>query len=237
MEVKFSAYPFFGPPLLHTVVNKDLVELLLNKGLESRKRNLDNTSRLVGEIDHEYFYEDFDEWFSPKFKIYMTSYLEAVEERANNSFDWLKHEARKYNIPIEDSRIKWTLDDLWINFQKQFEYNPRHGHTADFSFVIYVRIPKEIWEENKLHNHKRIENLKLPLDEREHGYPNHQGPGTITFSYGEHLPFNIMNITRIPSVGEMFIFPSWLYHTVAPFKSDVERISVSGNISVSITGK
>ena len=29
----------------------------------------------------------------------------------------------------------------------------------------------------------------------------------------------------------MFIFPAWLKHYVAPFKSDVERISVSGNIA------
>ena len=29
----------------------------------------------------------------------------------------------------------------------------------------------------------------------------------------------------------MFIFPAWLKHFVAPFKSDVQRISVSGNIS------
>ena len=28
----------------------------------------------------------------------------------------------------------------------------------------------------------------------------------------------------------MFIFPAWLKHWVAPFKSDVTRISVSGNV-------
>jgi len=28
----------------------------------------------------------------------------------------------------------------------------------------------------------------------------------------------------------MWIFPASLYHSVPPFKSDVERISVSGNI-------
>ena len=28
----------------------------------------------------------------------------------------------------------------------------------------------------------------------------------------------------------MFIFPAWLKHWVSPFKSDCERISVSGNV-------
>jgi hypothetical protein len=28
----------------------------------------------------------------------------------------------------------------------------------------------------------------------------------------------------------MFIFPAWLKHYVAPYKSDVTRISVSGNV-------
>ena len=37
--------------------------------------------------------------------------------------------------------------------------------------------------------------------------------------------------SHFPEVGDLFIFPAWLKHYVAPFKADVERISVSGNIS------
>ena len=33
---------------------------------------------------------------------------------------------------------------------------------------------------------------------------------------------------------DLFIFPAWLKHYVAPFKSDVERISVSGNIASNV---
>jgi len=32
----------------------------------------------------------------------------------------------------------------------------------------------------------------------------------------------------------MFVFPSWLKHYVAPFYSDVTRISVSGNVANSV---
>ena len=37
-----------------------------------------------------------------------------------------------------------------------------------------------------------------------------------------------------PKEGDMLIFPAWLKHYVAPFYSDVTRISVSGNIASSI---
>ena len=33
-----------------------------------------------------------------------------------------------------------------------------------------------------------------------------------------------------PEVGDMFIFPAALKHWVIPFKSDVVRVSVSGNV-------
>ena len=32
----------------------------------------------------------------------------------------------------------------------------------------------------------------------------------------------------------MFIFPAWLKHYVAPFYSDVTRVSVSGNVASSV---
>ena len=32
----------------------------------------------------------------------------------------------------------------------------------------------------------------------------------------------------------MFIFPAWVKHYVAPFYSDVTRISVSGNVATAV---
>ena len=34
----------------------------------------------------------------------------------------------------------------------------------------------------------------------------------------------------MPEENDMFIFPAWLKHYVAPYKSNVTRISVSGNV-------
>ena len=60
---------------------------------------------------------------------------------------------------------------------------------------------------------------------------NNLGPGMIEFDYGADLPFNISSFSYLPDVGDLFIFPAWLKHHVFAFKSDVERISVSGNIN------
>ena len=82
------------------------------------------------------------------------------------------------------------------------------------AFVIYLQVPKEIAEENKKTRYKH----------------NNSGPGMINFIYGEGLPYCIKHYSVLPSAKDIYIFPAWLTHFVDSFKSDVERISVSGNI-------
>ena len=38
----------------------------------------------------------------------------------------------------------------------------------------------------------------------------------------------------MPKTKDMWIFPAWCKHFVAPFRSDVTRISVSGNVTDSV---
>ena len=63
------------------------------------------------------------------------------------------------------------------------------------------------------------------------GVHNNDGPGKIVFEHGVDMPFSIGQFNRLPEVGDIIIFPAWLTHYVHAFKSDVERISVSGNIN------
>ena len=56
------------------------------------------------------------------------------------------------------------------------------------------------------------------------------GPGGIQFIYGNGPRDCITYMSFFPEEGDMFIFPAWLKHWVAPFKSDCIRISVSGNV-------
>tara|TARA_R100000773_G_C4189027_1_gene95616 strand:+ start:42 stop:704 length:663 start_codon:yes stop_codon:yes gene_type:complete len=108
-------------------------------------------------------------------------------------------------------RPEYVLSALWINHQKANEYNPPHDHDGKLSFVIYLQIPDELKKENKEYVGKSC------------------GPGGIEFVYGDGPREAITYMSHFPEEGEMFIFPAWLKHWVAPFKSDCTRISVSGN--------
>tara|TARA_Y100000310_G_scaffold203752_1_gene204009 strand:- start:267 stop:536 length:270 start_codon:yes stop_codon:yes gene_type:complete len=55
------------------------------------------------------------------------------------------------------------------------------------------------------------------------------GPGIISFMYGEEQKGIRTGHGITPALNELWIFPASLRHCVPPFKSDVERISVSGN--------
>ena len=117
--------------------------------------------------------------------------------------------------------ICWSMEMAWINFQQKNEYNPPHNHPCDLSFVAFLQVPKEIGEEYKA------------IPEIEHG----KGPGILYFNYGEQLPFSVKSFGKLPERGDLFLFPGWLMHHVHDFKSDVERISVSGNVNFEVVTK
>ena len=101
---------------------------------------------------------------------------------------------------------------MWINYQKPNDYNPPHDHDGKLSFVTYLQIPKELKKENKKYTGKSC------------------GPGGIQFLYGNGPRDCITYMSFMPEENDMFIFPAWLKHYVAPYKSNVTRISVSGNV-------
>tara|TARA_Y100001951_G_scaffold74088_1_gene61056 strand:+ start:1218 stop:1847 length:630 start_codon:yes stop_codon:yes gene_type:complete len=194
-------FPYWGPFVCKLQVEQEMVDILLEKGKESREKNLDHRSKLAGMIDNEYYYEDYEDWFVPRFTKYIDTYIDGVEEYHNNAF--------------KSPPISWNLTTPWINYQKAKEYNPPHHHDGDLSFVVYLQVPDEIKKEN----------------EKMQGVHNNTGPGMINFDYGiVELPFSISTYFELPEVRDLYIFPAWLTHHVFAFKADVERISVSANI-------
>jgi hypothetical protein len=114
------------------------------------------------------------------------------------------------------------IPDLWVNYQKKYEFNPLHDHGGDLSFIIYLDIPYSMEEEI---NQPHSVNSYIP-----------QPPG-LYFAYtsSEQRLSNTIKVHKIPVdkkwVNTMVLFPSGLQHYVTPFyTSDNYRISVSGNI-------
>ena len=111
---------------------------------------------------------------------------------------------------------EYLVTTMWVNFMKRHEYNPPHDHADQLSFVIFLKVPEEITKEQ--------------LD----FVGKSGGPGSLSFLYGEGNRQAITYQSIHPKEGDMFIFPAWLKHYVAPFYSDVTRISVSGNVANSV---
>ena len=116
---------------------------------------------------------------------------------------------------LDNITVEYAMTSLWINYMKSGDYNPPHTHSDDLSFVIFLAVPEELTQEQ--------------LDYEGQG----SGPGTLEFKYGEQSkPAWATTIACVkPVVGDIYIFPSLLQHTVLPYKSDVTRISVSGNLN------
>jgi hypothetical protein len=201
----------FGPLLGKTIIKEELRLELLETGII---QTMDARKDLVGHIENEKDYSiELRKTFEPKIMEYIDDYIQSASNEKN----------------LIKSKYKSILNSLWINRQIESEHNPPHHHRdGQISFVIYLDFPKEI-------------QMEKPLYKDLH-------PGSIQFFYGLindiHTDYNnntfikkilspIDSIMHIPVTGEMFIFPSYLMHYVSPFYTKgIERISVSGNISI-----
>ena len=142
--------------------------------------------------------------FLPYLAPLLGVYDEAVRNRYHDA------EKRRKNPP------EYFLTSLWVNFQKRHEFNPPHDHSGTLSFVIFLQVPPEITAEQKSYVGDGV------------------GPGSLEFFYGEGNRQAITSYLVPPVEKEMYIFPSWLKHYVAPFFSNVTRVSVSGNVADSV---
>ena len=120
-------------------------------------------------------------------------------------------------LPI-NARHPYFLQKLWVNYQKENEFNPLHDHTGIYSFVIWMKIPTNHFEQNK---------NPISLDSNSHKI------SVFDFQYTDMLG-SIRNYAygMSPKVeGTMLFFPATLKHQVYPFYNcDEERVSISGNV-------
>lgn len=127
----------------------------------------------------------------------------------------LQVKMREYVLTLSNNRYraaKASLIRAWMVSQRGGDYNPLHSHTGVLSGIIYLKTPDEIFHENSV-------------------------DGYLNFSFGllspQSLHFMGTHLIR-PVAGDMFLFPSWLSHTVYPFKGTAERRSISFNYDVTV---
>jgi len=163
---------------------------------------------LAGNISKSIFIEDKNNWF----------YKNALQWLAEHLYykNWGKYyETHVANIippPV------FELYELWVNFQKQHEFNPPHHHGGLYSFVVFMKIPTHWKEQHELPWSKKA---GVPL------------ASNFQFLIGRNEgPVETVEIALSPEdEGRILFFPAWLVHQVFPFYgTEKERITVSGNI-------
>ena len=100
----------------------------------------------------------------------------------------------------------------WVVRQFENEYNPAHVHGGHISGAGYLKLP---------------ESFGNPIQEKK---PNVHG--NINFIHGTKQFLSSATLTEKPKVGDFYIFPHYLMHSVNPFIGPGERRSISFNAKV-----
>ena len=119
---------------------------------------------------------------------------------------WLQHDSQKKLKSFE-------IIKCWIVRQFKNEYNPIHHHSGHVSGVGYLKVPKylgDISEKKKIND-----------------------KGRLTLIHGSVNLFSKATYVIKPEVGDFYLFPNYLLHTVYPFTdTNEERRSISFNANL-----
>ena len=109
---------------------------------------------------------------------------------------------------------KFEIISSWIVRQFQNEYNPTHWHGGHISGVGYLKVPN---------------NLGLTKKDKEKSNIN----GCLQLIHGSKMFMSESIYTAKPEIGDFYLFPNYLMHTVFPFTdTEEERRSISFNASI-----
>ena len=190
-------------------VPKEILEILNNvideKGLSPLNQDL------AGNIKHEYAIPKGKAAVSPMLMQMIIKH----QEKYPNFF-------KKAHSTINYRACEIELFNLWVNFQKKYEFNPMHVHDGLYSFVIWHKVPYTMKDEK--------ERLASMMD-------NDFRAGMFAFFFSD--PSGKITQEALPVdknwEGKVALFPANLNHCVYPFyTSDEYRISISGNLGFKI---
>ena len=205
---------------------KEIVSVLISITDKSIISNEDFGYALAGQIKNEKVLTKKDlgpiwAWLEDEVTLYIKNILKDID------INFRQRSASSENHDIDSS-----IESMWTVSQVENEYNPVHYHgdvksfedlspNCQVSSVSYLKIPKR--------STRKLKNKKSNPD------------GSIEFisqGFGTELQSLSVGSRRFkPTVGHLYIFPSWLLHTVYPFVGKGERRSISFNSSFKVVKK
>ena len=221
LEIETKQHSPFSPLLMEFKMPQEYIDKLNAYGDkissdDDKSKKLDFSNKLVGNVKQEHIIEDhiWQEKISDDIPSYFqwvgccaSLYVQSLLKRNKHILKFNEDEQR-----VMDNGIK-TLNILksWLVNSVAGDFNPVHQHEGKLSCAGWLMMPESIQKDK----------------EKEYA-------GWIEFMYGENL--NLLNNKHAvkPQVGQIFMFPSWLQHTVYPFRGSGIRRSISFNVDFSV---
>ena len=140
--------------------------------------------------------------------------LEIDLVKSSGFLNFLANATSKWIERTEHKKLtNFNLISSWIVRQFENEYNPIHSHGGHISGVGYLLLPKDYGKTFQITKRKNFN-------------------GNLSLIHGSKM-FNSSSVYNIvPKVGDFYLFPNYLMHTVYPFYGDDERRSVSFNATI-----
>tara|TARA_A100001515_G_scaffold138500_1_gene132124 strand:+ start:159 stop:728 length:570 start_codon:yes stop_codon:yes gene_type:complete len=177
----------------------------MNKHCDSivGQKNLDASGQLVGHVEQEI-----------ECKLESVEGLgEALFQATNALYTNFLAQANQKN----DNPNQLQVHNAWFVRSFATDYNPVHIHTSgQFSCILFLKIPSSIGKTNWKH--------------RKEPYATE---GWTDFLFGSTNLCSVGSFRVQPKVGDFYVFPAYLSHTVYPFFGEGERRSFSANLSLS----
>lgn len=205
----------FGPVIGKVSLPEDEFKtvLALVEDLRAQKEKKLAGMGLAGEIEKEW---KIDKVLLEKYGL--SKMLEECVEKYANQMN--NRYYRQILMPQNENDNKLVTKSAWLNVMKRYEYNPIHYHTGcKLSCILYVKTP-DLMKSNVSLKPDSIRKNK-----------DHRPDGRVEFIYGSSVKGsgNRATCRYRPKAGDLYIFPSFLLHTVYPFDNEEERISIAAN--------
>ena len=195
----------FGPSILKTSIPQNIIEALnlhIDNIVNSTKKSkeLDFGQSLAGNVQQEFKLE-------PEF-IKKSGWGKHLMEETKIWIEQLnKNPINNMSMCLVDN---FKILETWIVRQFENEYNPAHYHLGHISGVGYLKIPDDLGptvQQNKVNQN-----------------------GHLHLMHGSKQFLSNVVLDVKPKVGDLYLFPAYLVHTVYPFKNKkLERRSISFN--------
>ena len=188
----------WGPYVMRTKVPDYIIKKLKTEGKKAKENY---NYALAGHLDNQFLYpKNIQRWFYEEIHPIIQAYRDGH---------------CKFH-GIEELNVELEADDLWVNYMQAGDFNPMHTHGGDYSFVLFLDVPKQLKKEQE-----NFKGTSTP-------------PGSLMFEYTQQAKprWATTGTNILPETGDLYMFPALLQHWVCPFKSKVTRISVSGNLRI-----